>query len=484
MTSRSFSSSALRISSLDSPVLIPGVDLLNHSPLAKVTWEWGASACTIQIDEQLSGGDQVFNNYGPKGNEECTGDLDLSLSSMLTTPLVLMGYGFCLESNHADSFNLTYSPTLSQHIDAAKSRISGSKLSSHQDEAPSAQLEVNSSPTPGIGEGIELSTEPRTENTPLKDIKFVMLGDDDYRFSPGFLADCSLALLNGRERNQRMECTPHDYKFSNNTLSRNKLHTLCSIIMILQEKRAGIRKHDRILPHAPCNENQHYASIYRSSQLRILEGVLGCLSSTLQAITQLKFPNHQQPRMIRIADILTSSRPETLKSHFREVVHAGVGSRDPGKVVKRRGVEFAFTMWLCGIRLLHQSGDLRTVEPVLDRWMAFLCACYDTPSPTEGMESWLARVATASSKADDVAVTAGSYVKAVEMAVEKHPESLYRDEWARSVSNLMWCLVVAREERVRCPTVVEGGILGEEDDEFVLVVDLEDLEGRVVVEDE
>lgn len=71
ITSRSFSSSVLRIPGLDSPVLIPGVDLLDHSPSAKVTWDWGVTACAVQTDVQLTSGNQIFNNYGPKSNEEC-----------------------------------------------------------------------------------------------------------------------------------------------------------------------------------------------------------------------------------------------------------------------------------------------------------------------------------------------------------------------------------------------------------------------------
>ncbi len=52
------------------PVLIPGLDLLNHHPSSRVAWLWDASACTIKTDELLSGEAEVPNNYGPKSNEE------------------------------------------------------------------------------------------------------------------------------------------------------------------------------------------------------------------------------------------------------------------------------------------------------------------------------------------------------------------------------------------------------------------------------
>lgn len=52
------------------PVLLPGLDLLNHSPNAKVTWQWTSEACYISTHESLAGGTEIFNNYAPKSNEE------------------------------------------------------------------------------------------------------------------------------------------------------------------------------------------------------------------------------------------------------------------------------------------------------------------------------------------------------------------------------------------------------------------------------
>lgn len=52
------------------PVLLPGLDLLNHNPTAKVSWVWTASACALRAEESTHGGCQVWNNYDPKSNEE------------------------------------------------------------------------------------------------------------------------------------------------------------------------------------------------------------------------------------------------------------------------------------------------------------------------------------------------------------------------------------------------------------------------------
>lgn len=70
LTSRSFPSAPSARETVGLPVLIPGLDLLNHSPTSRVTWDWGPSDCKILIDEEISENCQIYNNYGPKSNEE------------------------------------------------------------------------------------------------------------------------------------------------------------------------------------------------------------------------------------------------------------------------------------------------------------------------------------------------------------------------------------------------------------------------------
>ena len=389
---------------------------------------------------------------------------------MLIAVSVLMGYGFCLESNQADSFNLSYSPALSQHIEAAKAHRNDSGQSGYQQEVSASTSEMLPSAMATNNDENRSSTSPSAGASPVKDVKFVTFGGSDHQFCPGFLGDCSLALQNGRERKHDMACSPSIVRFSNDTLSRNKLHTLSSIIMILQQKQLEIRQHDKTVPSVPQNRNQEYASIYRSSQLKILEGVLGSLSITLQSIMQLRLA--EQPRIIRLVDIL-KRYPKALKSQFREVVRVGVRTREASKVVERRGVRFAFTVWLCGLRLLQRAGHLRRTDPVLSQWIEFLCKHYDDHAINEYIHNGAAEYSV-TSKAEEIAETVRTYVKAVQTAAERHPDSIYNDEWAHSQSNLTWCFVVVREEGVRCPTITESGISGEEEDEFVLVIDAEE----------
>lgn len=73
----------------DVAMLIPMVDLLNHNPQAQVTWGGEDGSFVLATSEPYASGDQVYNNYGQKGNEE-----------------LLLAHGFCLENNAADTVAL------------------------------------------------------------------------------------------------------------------------------------------------------------------------------------------------------------------------------------------------------------------------------------------------------------------------------------------------------------------------------------------
>ncbi|KAK9471265.1 uncharacterized protein V1510DRAFT_404245 [Dipodascopsis tothii] len=71
------------------PVLVPLVDALNHRPREAVEWAVGPAGMALVAAAARPCGAELFNNYGPKGNEE-----------------LLMGYGFCLPDNEFDTVAL------------------------------------------------------------------------------------------------------------------------------------------------------------------------------------------------------------------------------------------------------------------------------------------------------------------------------------------------------------------------------------------
>lgn len=54
----------------DVAALFPLVDILNHRPLTKITWAPTLSTFSLVAGEDIPTGVEIFNNYGPKSNEE------------------------------------------------------------------------------------------------------------------------------------------------------------------------------------------------------------------------------------------------------------------------------------------------------------------------------------------------------------------------------------------------------------------------------
>lgn len=105
LKSRSFPAYLLSDSQFkqDEAMLLPLVDLLNHSPRAKVNWSVSEGFFNFKSDSLPTSG-ELFNNYGRKGNEE-----------------LLLAYGFVLENNKSDTSALKIKvpvdllPELEQH---------------------------------------------------------------------------------------------------------------------------------------------------------------------------------------------------------------------------------------------------------------------------------------------------------------------------------------------------------------------------------
>lgn len=56
------------------PLLLPGLDALNHRAQAKVAWskDEATGGVGISVDEEISAGAQVYNNYGGKSEYSLT----------------------------------------------------------------------------------------------------------------------------------------------------------------------------------------------------------------------------------------------------------------------------------------------------------------------------------------------------------------------------------------------------------------------------
>lgn len=73
----------------DTAILLPIIDLLNHKPLEPIYWTGNDKHFQLSAGKSIKKGQQVYNNYGAKGNEE-----------------LLLSSGFTIDNNPVDNVAL------------------------------------------------------------------------------------------------------------------------------------------------------------------------------------------------------------------------------------------------------------------------------------------------------------------------------------------------------------------------------------------
>ena len=408
--------------------------------------------------------------------------------------LVIMGYGFSLPENTSDHYSLSFSPAIAAYVKATKARRLVRKPSSDalrsQSMKETDDIQANSfrETIRSGGQVIESSEDFNVDEILEQNVHWVQLLDNEsYRFSPLFLEYFSIAVENSREAHLKDDCPAHRTDVSGRELSRNTLHVICAVIMVLQRGLRAIREHDKDLPQAPQNSKQVDAARYRDSQLRILNGVLDSMYTFLKSFTTANPSETSNSRTLRLEHILTNP-PNNLLKDLRGVLHTGMRTRDPIKLRERGGVDFAFTVWLCGLWIYSQSSPKGEddINPIYLQWLDFLQQNYAEPSEElidhprpensilEERAEWFDPVRNASGDTKlESTFIARSYLDAVRAATEKRPQSIYNDKRI-TVGRLEWCLNIIKNEGVWCPSLDEEEEEDEEDDDWVLFLELGD----------
>ena len=401
-----------------------------------------------------------------------------------------MGYGFSLSENIFDHYSLGFSPSIAAYIKATKARRLAEKPGSDAVRGQSTMDFDNPQGRPKtgtVGQVLESIDDFNVEETLKENIHWVRpLGNDNYEFSPQFLENFSIAVENPREAYMADNCTASKTYLSEHGMSRNKLHVISAIIMILQKGQREIRIHDMELPGAPQNNKQVDAARYRGNQLRILDAVLKSMCKFLKSFTTTDSSNDNESEVVRLEHIFTTS-PKDLLKDLRSILNAGLRTRDPMKIRERGGVDFAFTMWLCGLWIYSRSDPRREdeISPKYLRWLRFLEINYPEPSeesthhqrPVHSVHAvqaeWFDPVRSSASgdTETDSCFIARSYLDAVRAATEKRPQSIYNDGRI-TVMRLEWCLSLIKCEGVWCPSMDQEE--GEEDDDWVIYLESED----------
>lgn len=236
------------------PVLFPLVDIANHDPKARVEWFADATSevksVSIKNDEGIKAGEQIFNNYAPKGNSE-----------------LLLGYGFMLPDN--DDF-------------AVEMRVT--------DPKSMAQLNLGSAQAAANGRIMfHIKTKPYPNHANKS------LPEDLQIFEPGLLDMLSDLVMNEREHEENKRISKllaegtYEEIVNSTSAGRNFAAVLAMMkkrLEILLEKL--VRTPSGMKPKSGRTEVDaqfvKMAQLYRQGQLKVLVNAIGVLQQRLKVM--------------------------------------------------------------------------------------------------------------------------------------------------------------------------------------------------------
>jgi hypothetical protein len=222
ITSRAFPKSRPSVqdsdwTNLSEICLFPVLDMINHKPYRKIEWQMSSEGVRFITMEPVAAGDELFNNYGPKGNEN-----------------LLSNYGFVLENNAEDYYKITLALAKEDPAYEAKQNLL-------------CKLESNAT--------------------------VFLLFADDLELNPYVLGisrvlACNTSDLHFLESLLTTNQNPHLIRVS----LRNELTALYSLYSQIELKLKGLRSgYNDVSKVDKTNYLEYMATVYRSGQILVLE---------------------------------------------------------------------------------------------------------------------------------------------------------------------------------------------------------------------
>ncbi|KAJ2453151.1 hypothetical protein GGF42_003868, partial [Coemansia sp. RSA 2424] len=228
LTSRSFSKELMEgtLCSLtaESEVLLPLLDMANHHPRTPVTWIIDDDGIGFSMDAVVEAGQQIFNNYGPKSNEE-----------------LMMGYGFCMLPNPYSWFHIKLNYSQDPLFEAKERVLAVAGLAKAHDQF------------------IRASGLPRDL---LPVLRVMVMTDVDLHYM-------------GQDINREL---------LENTGLRNELRARFLLMFLLKKKLQVLEDADADLPAEATTENAQVALAYRTEIGEILRTTIADLKTAEQDI--------------------------------------------------------------------------------------------------------------------------------------------------------------------------------------------------------
>ncbi|KFX87944.1 hypothetical protein O988_09214, partial [Pseudogymnoascus sp. VKM F-3808] len=237
------------------PVLFPLLDIANHDAKARVEWFVNAQGpvkdFSIITDGAVGRGEQVFNNYAPKGNTE-----------------LLLGYGFCIPGNDDVAIELKCPSEEKRKIREAQQH--GNKASG--DASQKWIFHVRNRPYPA-----------REGDKKIEGLRV---------FEDGLIDTLSVLVANEREEEFLQENPEYSVESNletslNNFMGRNALCALSVLWAQLQNAKEKILDAADSLQDGlgePETQFEVVAQQYRSGQLATLDAATSALHTYLEPL--------------------------------------------------------------------------------------------------------------------------------------------------------------------------------------------------------
>ncbi|KAK5682673.1 hypothetical protein LTS10_005802 [Elasticomyces elasticus] len=238
-------------------VLFPLQDAGNHSNDAHVDWAYDPGRFSVSVTDPVEAGAEVFNNYGPKGNDE-----------------LLMGYGFCIPDNPYDTVMLTLKPPPDDLQGELRTVHPGYFITDGQWSSDKATF--------------RLRRMPRE----MEDVELV------FEYLPEALLELLLYILR-HERGLGFEFqqSPLTYLKTDPGGRRYLPHIARMIVQSLAPKLQKLQT--VALPEdGPSNAKQRQASIHRSGQIEIIQATMAALRTFTRSL--LKLPSVPGSRFVTL----------------------------------------------------------------------------------------------------------------------------------------------------------------------------------------
>lgn len=335
----------------DFSVLFPVMDAGNHNPNARVDWTYDPGFFTFAVRDEINADQEVFNNYGPKGNDE-----------------LLMGYGFCSTDNPHDGILLSMRPPpppLQQLLQLVHPGYFKTTGEWNSDSATFRLLRWQLHDTTDFS-AFSKAWDPMPE-------QLVELFCYIVQFERGF----DVAPLEA----------PGDYLFRGHG-QRYLPRIAFYIMMSLLPKIQKLKLTNDALPDRPQNSRQVMAQIYRHGQIEVLEDVQDRMAAYLRSLVHhiptdsaAILPKPSIWTLEGALNVVLREAPEAHKAFMGGLKYCAGTT----KLRKLRGTEqeeFMWTVFLCFIYLHYRHADAgRRFGPdaILGKWMHSLEAEYGVP---------------------------------------------------------------------------------------------------------